>query len=101
MDLLQWLQDWFSSVADGGWEHTYCIKIDTLDNPGWGVQIDVYGTPMEGKEFQRIAKFFDDDHWMVCEVEKGKFIGGGDPSKLIEILRVFKEWVENTARNDE
>jgi hypothetical protein len=33
-DLLKRLQDWYVSQCDGGWEHTYGISIDTLDNPG-------------------------------------------------------------------
>ena len=96
MDILQWLQEWFRTQCDGGWEHTYGIWIDTLDNPGWGVRINIYGTELEGKAFERIEyNLADDDDWMVCEVEKGQFQGCGDPTKLITILQVFRDWVEN------
>ena len=88
MDILQWLQEWFRSQCNGSWEHTYAIRIDTLDNPGWGVRIDIYETALEGKDLD------DDDDWMVCEVKNGQFIGGGDTSKLEKILRVFKDWAE-------
>ncbi len=73
MDILQWLQQWFSSQCDGGWEHSYVIIIDTLDNPGWCVRIDLRGTELEGKTFDRIENLDIDDDWktvfyevMVC-----------------------------------
>ena len=95
MDTLQWLQEWFRSQCNGGWEHTYVIRIDTLDNPGWGVRIDIYETELEGKAFEKIENLDEDDDWMVCEVKKGKFIGSGDTSKLEKILQVFKDWAES------
>jgi len=94
MDILQWLQEWFRSQCNGSWEHTYAIRIDTLDNPGWGVRIGIYETELEGKAFEKIENLDDDDDWMVCEVKNGQFIGGGDTSKLEMILQVFKDWAE-------
>ena len=44
MDILCWLQNWYHSNCDGGWEHLYGVKIDTLDNPGWSVAIDLEDT---------------------------------------------------------
>jgi hypothetical protein len=29
------LQVWYGAQCNGSWEHTYGIKIETLDNPGW------------------------------------------------------------------
>ena len=98
MDMLQWLQQSFSSQCDGGWEHSYRIIIDTLDNPGWCVRIDLCGTELEGKTFDRIENLDIDDDWMVCEVKDHKFIGAGDPSKLVEILQVFRDWVEKLTQ---
>ncbi len=40
-DILAWLQDWYRSRCDGTWEHSYGVKIDTLDNPGWLVTVDL------------------------------------------------------------
>lgn len=33
MDILKWLENWYSSNCDGDWEHLYGITIRTLDNP--------------------------------------------------------------------
>lgn len=49
--MLQWIQEWYKSNCDGYWEHMYGVKIDTLDNPGWIVHIDLIDTPLEQKEF--------------------------------------------------
>jgi len=39
MDLLEQVEDWYSSQCNGDWEHQYGISIDTLDNPGWSRSI--------------------------------------------------------------
>ena len=44
--MLEWLQDWYLKQCDGGWEHEYGIKIETLDNPGWKVIIDLAYTEL-------------------------------------------------------
>jgi len=44
IDPLRALEDWYASVCDGDWEHTYGVKIGTLDNPGWTVDIDLRQT---------------------------------------------------------
>ncbi len=44
MDSVQWLQTWYQAQCDNDWEHQYGVKIDSLDNPGWMVSIDLFGT---------------------------------------------------------
>jgi hypothetical protein len=45
-DDLSWLQRWYSAHCDGEWEHGFGVTIETLDNPGWSVKIDVEGTEL-------------------------------------------------------
>jgi hypothetical protein len=54
-DILTWLQAWFLSQCNDTWEHSYGIKIDTLDNPGWEVVIDLAGTSCDSKTMDAIA----------------------------------------------
>lgn len=35
MEMNDWLSNWHKLNCNGDWEHTYGIKIETLDNPGW------------------------------------------------------------------
>ena len=39
MDVLSMVNEWFKSQCNGDWEHDYGITIQTLDNPGWSVDI--------------------------------------------------------------
>lgn len=95
MDILKWLEKWYFSMCDGSWEHFYGVKIDTLDNPGWIVLIDIVDTPQESKDFKIVDRYINDGDWILCRIKDGKFEGGGDPTKLTEILQIFKEWVES------
>ena len=33
-NMLEWLMNWYESNCDGDWEHSYGVKIESLDNPG-------------------------------------------------------------------
>jgi len=48
-DLLKWLQDWYAAQCDGDWAHEFGIKIGTLHNPGWSVQIDLAETQVAAR----------------------------------------------------
>jgi hypothetical protein len=50
MSHLKALQEWYAAMSDGDWEHELGISIETIDNPGWVVSIDLEGTPLEGQE---------------------------------------------------
>jgi hypothetical protein len=86
---------WYKSNCDGDWEHLFGIKINTVDNPGWSIDIDLLDTPLENKQFQKVQVDNGDDDWKVCMVKENIFKGAGDPSKLEEILEIFKEWTES------
>ncbi|MBX3110363.1 MAG: immunity 53 family protein, partial [Fimbriimonadaceae bacterium] len=71
------LQDWYLGECDGDWEHSYGVKIDTLDNPGWIVTIDLAGTRWEGLELARIIIERSEQDWAQYEVAQDQFIGCG------------------------
>jgi hypothetical protein len=41
---LSLLEEWFVARCNGNWEHGSGISIETLDNPGWRVKIDLRDT---------------------------------------------------------
>jgi len=53
-DELSWLQQWYSAQCDGEWEHGSGITIETLDNPGWSVEICVEGTELASAPFEPV-----------------------------------------------
>jgi hypothetical protein len=47
-DALKQLQNWFSSQCDGDWEHNFGFTIETIDNPGWSLEVDLNNTEFDG-----------------------------------------------------
>lgn len=39
--MIKWLQNWYYQLCDGEWEHQNRIRIETIDNPGWSIEIDI------------------------------------------------------------
>jgi len=93
---MEWLQEWYNKQCDGVWEHMYGVKIETLDNPGWKVEIDLSDTQYQ--ELKKLNKNleveFEDTNWIICNMDNKKFYGCGDASKLGEILEIFQTWVQ-------
>jgi hypothetical protein len=94
-NMLELLQDWYLIQCDGDWEHEFGIKIDTLDNPGWVVNIDLIGTECENKRFNEIDQQINENNWIQCNVKEGKFIGAGGPQNLTDIIRIFISWKDS------
>jgi len=86
------LQSWYDQQCDGDWEHEFGIKIDTLDNPGWSVSIDLLGTNLENKKFTKVNQLITENDWIQCNVENYKFHGAGGPQNLMDIINVFLVW---------
>ena len=99
MDELQQLQDWYSSQCNGDWEHTYGVKIETLDNPGWSIEIDLRETDLAERSFAPLSRgdTEDDSDWIRCKVEHEKFMGAGGSNNLAELLRAFLTWAARAA----
>lgn len=89
---LEELQRWYESQCDGDWEHEFWIRIETLDNPGWRVEIDLEDTPLDGRAFTRVIDMSPAREWWVCEVANGKFRASGGPPMLGRMLRAFLDW---------
>jgi hypothetical protein len=94
MNNLVWLQQWFYDQCDGDWEHMQEIKISTVDNPGWYVEVDLIETSLESKIFNSIRIERTDNDWLLCRVEDNTFIGSGGALNLNEIIEVFRNWVQ-------
>jgi hypothetical protein len=104
MNPLARLQAWYSHQCDGEWEHTSGISIQTCDNPGWWVKINLIGTPLQTQAFTEIAEGVDaqrcalGSHWLSCFTADGTWHGAGDEAKLEQILEAFLAWAEDDRR---
>ena len=91
---LQRLQNWYQAHCNGAWEHKAGVTIETLDNPGWSVRIQLAGTSLEGREFTEISDMDPDSDWIRCWLEDSSFLGVGGPRQLERILTTFLDWAE-------
>lgn len=91
-DVLTALSEWYLSHCDGDWEHQRGIRINTLDNPGWSVEINLAGTALENSKFEEVGWEKSTDDWTRCRVENSKFRAWGGPNNLVHMLTVFLEW---------
>ena len=89
------IQKWYASQCDGDWEHEYGIMIDTLDNPGWSVTIDLIGTELEEKKFSDINSQISVTNWVQCSVKNKKFHGAGGAENLFDVLETFLKWTKS------
>jgi hypothetical protein len=89
MGLIEQIQAWYAAQCNGDWEHQYGVSIDTLDNPGWCVTVDLAGTSLENIRFQTYQENNGEEDWIFCDVSGNKFVGMGDPGKLQTILEIF------------
>jgi hypothetical protein len=97
-DPLGWLMVWYAGHCDGEWEHGYGVSIQTLDNPGWCLRIDLNGTDLEGRAFEELShRYWDDEGWWVCRLNGTVFEGFGGATELSQMIRVFRTWVEEPA----
>ncbi len=93
-DPLARLQAWYAAQTDGDWEHSYGIRISTLDNPGWMLKVNLEGTALEGRPFGRVREDRSETDWVDCVVEADVFRGAGGTHNLRELIEVFVRWAD-------
>ncbi len=98
MDAIEFLQSWYRAQINGEWEQARGVTIETLDNPGWRVTIDLVETTLQGVSMTPVHQENSAQGWLVCEVEQDQFRGDGDSRKLIAILEVFQRWAEQAVK---
>ena len=97
------LQAWYKRQCNGDWEHSSGVRIDSCDNPGWWVKINLPGTPLENRGFTEVAEGVDSGRfalgprWLSCHVDQNTWHGAGDETKLEPILEIFLAWAEENG----
>ena len=93
-DVWTWLQAWYVMQCDGEWEHEFGVKIDTIDNPGWSVTIDIAYTSLAGQPYERQQVHRSEHDWLVTWQEDNHFHAACGPLNLGEALHTFRRWAE-------
>lgn len=98
MNDILWLEKFYTGLCNGEWEHTYGVAIDTLDNPGWTMTIDLKETQYENALFESISIEKSGTDWMRCWVQNNQFKGVGGPNNLHNIMQIFREWITDIEK---
>lgn len=91
---------WYEARCNGSWEHDFGISIESLDNPGWRIRIDLAGTVVEGCILAPVSAGVESGgepnarRWMSCRANGTRFEGAGDPSRIEDILLLFMDWCD-------
>jgi hypothetical protein len=100
MSTLGRLQAWYTRQCDGVWEHSAGVTVESCDNPGWWVKVNLLGTSLEGRSFAELAEGIDAERfalgsrWLSCRIECNTWQGAGDETQLERILEAFLDWAE-------
>ena len=83
------LEEWYLGECNGDWEHSYGVTIETLDNPGWIVRIDLHETAWEDLEVALCVDQRSEENWIQFEVKNHQFIGCGGVKNLSQLIEAF------------
>jgi hypothetical protein len=91
---LEFLTQWYRNECDGDWEHQHCIRIETIDNPGWKLEVDISETILSGSKFPYNILELTLDRWLGVKCDNDVFSAFGDTFSLNDIIDLFKLFVE-------
>ncbi|SBT52639.1 Imm53 family immunity protein [Micromonospora auratinigra] len=94
---MDFLQHWYLSNCDGDWEHEFGVRIETLDNPGWTVEVDLVDTRLEGRLLSRTKLEPGAGRWVWVESDGRHFSSSCDPLSLQVALQRFRAFAELPA----
>jgi hypothetical protein len=108
---LERLQRWYESHCDDEWEHAHGVRIGTLDNPGWSIEVNLDGTAVRDRPFDRHQdgegdENYDDEGrqigpWLTARIEEQdgerRRRAACGPNDLERALVMFLDWAERGA----
>jgi hypothetical protein len=97
-DALFLLQRWYVQQCNDEWEHSYGVRIDTLDNPGWTFVVDLVDTAHASttRDWSRVERSEHD--WVHWRVHEDRFEAACGPTNLNEAILAFLDLVEARAQ---
>lgn len=92
---LDFLGRWFATHCDGDWEHDLGIRIETLDNPGWALNVRIEGTELQGAVADWHRTEENADQWIHWRSTGVAFEARCGPWDLIRALAAFQAFAES------
>ena len=73
------------------------IRIDTLDNPGWSIQIDLRDTRKQDCTLEKARLDRTENDWIQFWTEKQKFCIACGPLNFSEAGEMFVRWFDSDS----
>ncbi|MFT4639202.1 MAG: hypothetical protein ACI8T1_002526 [Verrucomicrobiales bacterium] len=89
---------WYESHCNDEWEHQYGVKLETLDNPGWILTVDLIHTDLQGREMSELTEGCSPDGhpvsplWIHCAVTNNQFRAACDPTQIARLFEEFQKF---------
>jgi hypothetical protein len=94
-DPLAFLEAWYAAQCNGDWEHEFGVTLETLDNPGWRLKVDLVGTALEGRVTARNATESTEAGWLHFWSDGTAFHAAGGDRSLRSILAAFAAFAQS------
>ncbi len=88
------LSAWYAAQCNDEWHEDNGIEINTLDNPGWVLKVDLGGTSLEKTVYQEVKIDRSEEDWVVARRSGITFEAFGGANNLEEIIEIFLNWAE-------
>jgi len=99
-DCFGFLASWYSARCDGEWEHEFGVRLETIDNPGWNLQVDLVGTEMEGRVVDQVTQIPEGGGWVIIASDGSVFEASCDPMSLRLVVHEFEKFVREVRQSD-
>lgn len=93
---VSFLEAWFTAQSNGDWEHDTGIRIETLDNPGWRLRVNLVGTPLHGAARDWTREEESEREWLFWKSDGLEFDAACGPGDLHRAMGAFRTFVEGT-----
>lgn len=90
--------EWYQSHCDDSWEDQYGVRLETLDNPGWLLTVDLIHTDLQGRTMTEVREgIAPEEHpvsprWIHCFVRENQFRGACDPAQVARLFQTFSQF---------
>lgn len=98
------LIEWYRANCNDDWEHRYGIKLETLDNPGWLLIVDLVGTSLQGKSMPTLNEGCDPAgnpmtaSWIHGTAANNQFRAACDPDQIARLFQLFEAFREDYSQ---
>jgi hypothetical protein len=86
---------WYEQQCNGQWEHEFGVRVESIDNPGWEIEINLTGTKLEHMNFEEDTFEESTSNWYHCRKDNSNFEAACSPQNLLKVINIFMRWEKN------